>query len=40
LNLQLLETASMMGAGLSEADIRKSIDIVRRLSDEMKDAAR
>jgi DNA-binding MarR family transcriptional regulator len=40
LNVQLLEIASMMGADLSEADIGKSIEIVRRLSDEMKGAAR
>jgi len=38
LNDQLLAIASGMGAGLIEADIRKSADIVRRLSDEMKDA--
>jgi DNA-binding MarR family transcriptional regulator len=40
LNVQLLEIASTMGADLREADIRESIEIVRRLSDEMKDAAR
>jgi DNA-binding MarR family transcriptional regulator len=40
LNVQLLEIASMMGADLSEADIRKSIEIVRRLSDEINDAGR
>jgi DNA-binding MarR family transcriptional regulator len=39
LNARLLGIASMMGADLSEADIRESIEIVRRLSDEMKDAA-
>lgn len=33
---RLLEMASTMGAGLSEADIRKAIDVVRRLSDEAK----
>jgi hypothetical protein len=27
-----------MGAGLSDADIRKAIEIVRKLSDEAKDA--
>ena len=40
LNLQLLAIASGMGAELMETDIRKSIEIVRRLSDEMKDVAR
>ena len=40
LNLQLLAIASGMGAELMESDIRKSIEILRRLSDEMKDAAR
>ena len=40
LNVQLLEIASMMGADLSVADIRKSLEIVLRLSDEVKDAAR
>ena len=40
LNLQLLAIASRMGADLAEADIRKSIAILRRLSDEMKDVAR
>ena len=39
LNVQLLAIASTMGADLIEADIRKSIEIVRQLSDEMKDAA-
>jgi|SRR6516164_9347362 DNA-binding MarR family transcriptional regulator len=40
LNVQLLAIASTMGADLIEADIRKSIEIVRQLSDEMKDVAR
>ena len=40
LNVRLLEIASTMGADLSEADIRECIEIVRRLSDETKDAAR
>lgn len=40
LNSRLLKIASTMGADLSEADIRKSVEIVRRLSDEMRDTAR
>jgi DNA-binding MarR family transcriptional regulator len=40
LNLQLLAIASGMGAELMETDIRKSIEILRRLSDDMKDVAR
>jgi DNA-binding MarR family transcriptional regulator len=36
LSARLLEMASTMGAGLSEADIRKAADIVRQLSDEAK----
>jgi len=40
LNAQLLKIASTMGADLIEADIRKAIEIVRRLSNETKDAAR
>jgi DNA-binding MarR family transcriptional regulator len=36
LNARFLATASTMGVGLSEADIRKSIEIVRRLSDDAK----
>jgi DNA-binding MarR family transcriptional regulator len=40
LDARLLDIASTMGGDSSEADIRKSIEIVRRLSDEMKDAAR
>ena len=39
LNARLLAVASGMGADLAEADIRESIAILRRLSDEMKDAA-
>jgi DNA-binding MarR family transcriptional regulator len=35
---RLLEIASTMGPDLSEADIRKTIEIVRRLSDEAKGA--
>jgi DNA-binding MarR family transcriptional regulator len=38
LSARLLEIASTMGADLSEADIRKTIETVRRLSDEAKDA--
>jgi len=38
LSARLLEIASMMGPDLSEADIRKTIEIVRRLSDEAKGA--
>ena len=34
LSVRLLEIASTMGADLSEADIRKTTEIVRRLSDE------
>ena len=40
LNARLLEIASTMGADLSEVDIRKTTEIVRRLSDETKDASR
>ena len=40
LDARLLEIVSTMGADLGEADIRTSVEIVRRLSDEMKDAAR
>jgi DNA-binding MarR family transcriptional regulator len=36
LSARLVETASTMGADLSEADIRKTTAIVRRLSDEAK----
>lgn len=40
LNTRLLKIASTMGTDLDEADIRKSVEIVRRLSDEMRDTAR
>ncbi len=40
LNSRLLKIAATMGADLAEADIRKSVEIVRRLSDEMRDTAR
>ncbi len=36
LNTRFLTSAATMGAGLSEVDIRKSLQIVRRLSDEVK----
>jgi DNA-binding MarR family transcriptional regulator len=36
LSARLLEIASAMGTDLSEADIRKTTEIVRRLSDEAK----
>jgi DNA-binding MarR family transcriptional regulator len=36
LSARLLEIASTMGADVSEADIRKTTEIVRRLSDEAK----
>ena len=36
LNARFLAIASTMGVGLSEADIRKTVEIVRRLSDEVK----
>ena len=36
LNARFLVIASAMGAGLSEADIRETAEIVRRLSDEAK----
>jgi DNA-binding MarR family transcriptional regulator len=39
LNARLLEIGSTMGAGLSAEEIRKSVEIVRRLSDETKRAA-
>jgi DNA-binding MarR family transcriptional regulator len=39
LDARLLEIVSTMGADLGEADIRKSIEILRRLSEVMKDAA-
>ena len=37
LSARLLEIASAMGADFSEADIRKTTEIVRRLSDEAKE---
>ena len=37
LSARFLAIASMMGAELSEADIRKTTEIVRRLSDEAKE---
>jgi DNA-binding MarR family transcriptional regulator len=37
LSARLLEIASAMGADLSEAEIRKATEIVRRLSAETKD---
>jgi DNA-binding MarR family transcriptional regulator len=36
LDVRLLSMASTMGVALSEADIRKTIEIVRRLSDDVK----
>ncbi|RWM82641.1 MAG: MarR family transcriptional regulator [Mesorhizobium sp.] len=36
LNVQLLAIASTMGVALDEADIRKTADIVRQLSDDVK----
>jgi DNA-binding MarR family transcriptional regulator len=36
LNAKLLVIASTMGVGLSEADIRKTVEIVRQLSDDVK----
>jgi len=36
LNARFLTIASKMGVGLREADIRQTIEIVRRLSDEVK----
>jgi len=36
LNARFLAIASTMGVGLSEADIRRTIEIVRRLSDDAK----
>jgi DNA-binding MarR family transcriptional regulator len=39
LNARLLEIGSTMGAGLSAEEIRKSVEIVRRLSDETKRTA-
>jgi DNA-binding MarR family transcriptional regulator len=37
MNARLLAIASTMGAELSETDIRNTVDIVRRLSDEAKE---
>jgi DNA-binding MarR family transcriptional regulator len=36
LNVRLLSIASTMGVALSEADLRKTLDVVRRLSSEVK----
>jgi hypothetical protein len=36
LNIRFLSIASTMGVALSEADIRKTIEIVRHLSDDVK----
>jgi len=36
LSARFLAIASTMGGGLSEADVRKAIEIVRRISDEAK----
>jgi hypothetical protein len=36
MNVRLLSIASTMGATLSEADIRSTTEIVRRLSDDVK----
>jgi len=38
MNARLLDIAATMGADLSEAEIRRSTDIVRRLSEETKSA--
>ena len=40
MNSRLLKIAATMGADLSEADIRRSLKIVRRLSGEIKDIGR
>jgi len=37
LNARFLSIASTMGAGLGQADIRRTIEIVRRLSEEVKE---
>jgi DNA-binding MarR family transcriptional regulator len=37
LNARFVAIASTLGAGLTEADIRKTLEIVRRLSDEIKE---
>jgi DNA-binding MarR family transcriptional regulator len=39
LNARFLVIASTMGVALSEADIRRTIEIVRRLSDDIKERA-
>ena len=39
LDARLLKIVSPMGADLGEADIRKAIEILRQLSDDMKNAA-
>jgi DNA-binding MarR family transcriptional regulator len=36
LNTRFLEIASTLGVGLSEGDVRRTLEIVRRLSDELK----
>jgi len=38
LNARFLSIAATMGVGLSQADIRRAIDVVRQLSDESKGA--
>ena len=40
LHARFLAIASTMGVGLREADIRKTVEIVRRLSDELKGRAK
>ena len=40
LNARLLVIASTMGVAISEADIRKTTEIVRRLSDETKERSK
>jgi DNA-binding MarR family transcriptional regulator len=39
LNARFLAIASTMGVGLSEADIRRTTGVVRRLSDDVKERA-
>jgi hypothetical protein len=36
LNTRFLAIASTLGVGLSEGDVRRTTEIVRRLSDEVK----
>jgi hypothetical protein len=36
MDARLLAIASAMGAGLSEADIRRTTELVRRLSEDVK----